>query len=672
MSVRLWVVFLALSLWESGVSCHGGFTHQYTTSNAIADLEEGELKKIMTENLNASLVGTIYPDGAYIPPQNDTWGETAHWEPFVQSSIEQMQASFTRSEVISFFFGSACHGFEDEAWDSLYAVKLADDAAVDVQVDSFLANHSSRIPKPPLYIPLEQLPPIYESLGVVPPSDAIQLADTEANLIWIETSQILSRKTDQWVEENQPWIAETVLDPCEPGSIASEIIATTKYLKALYKRLKGTFKVESDIILTTSPLPGSYLKTVDPSDLNCVIAAYLGIGVLQPTLNSTVKLYLVDNDQLVEVSDYSVSGSVFSGIGYSRMVTVRPHVPLKYSATYQVTMKGVPLVDGTTLSELKIFGGEIREVLRLAWPLSVGYFLEMAMNIMCLFILGHIGASELAASSLAFGITSILGFSLGFGLLVGVDTLAAQAWGAGNFKSVGRIAMRASIIISIFCVPITGSCSLQNGRTVYKVRDRGYFSYIFRWMILGLWPALQFEAKLSCWLTILLNTVIEIICGILLLLCRNPLAHLFTTDEEMIYMFDLYSPILSAVMVVDGVQIVSGAAIRGTNHSTIGVILNIIAFYLCGIPLGVALAFAAGLSSAGLWCGIALSDAVSAALLITVLAKTSWTQVAGINTVSTNQTDPENVALLANNNSGKYWPDDSSSAERVGFESQFL
>lgn len=82
---------------------------------------------------------------------------------------------------------------------------------------------------------------------------------------------------------------------------------------------------------------------------------------------------------------------------------------------------------------------------RLAWPLSAAYFLEMAMSILCLFMLvcallllfltcsqGQLSAEDLAAGSLAFSIIQVFGLSPGFGILTGLDSLAAQAWGAGG------------------------------------------------------------------------------------------------------------------------------------------------------------------------------------------------------------------------------------------------
>lgn len=53
-----------------------------------------------------------------------SWGETAHWEPFVQASIEYMITEGSPEKEVAFWFGSAMHGFEDESWDSLYDEKV--------------------------------------------------------------------------------------------------------------------------------------------------------------------------------------------------------------------------------------------------------------------------------------------------------------------------------------------------------------------------------------------------------------------------------------------------------------------------------------------------------------------------------------------------------------------
>ena len=92
---------------------------------------------------------------------------------------------------------------------------------------------------------------------------------------------------------------------------------------------------------------------------------------------------------------------------------------------------------------------EARRVLALALPLMLGFVAQNAVSVINLIFVGHEGENELAASSVAMLFCNVTGLSLLFGMLGTIDTLASQAYGAGNFKRVGVVLQRALCIVTL-------------------------------------------------------------------------------------------------------------------------------------------------------------------------------------------------------------------------------
>lgn len=51
-------------------------------------------------------------------------------------------------------------------------------------------------------------------------------------------------------------------------------------------------------------------------------------------------------------------------------------------------------------------------------------------------------------------------------------------------------------------------------------------------------------------------------------------------------------------------------ALRGSGRQYIGAIMNVIAYYVIGLPVGITLALKANLGAIGLWTGMAMGNVV--------------------------------------------------------------
>ncbi|GKD94975.1 DETOXIFICATION 48-like protein [Tanacetum coccineum] len=72
-----------------------------------------------------------------------------------------------------------------------------------------------------------------------------------------------------------------------------------------------------------------------------------------------------------------------------------------------------------------------------------------------MFVLGRIGELETAGGSLSNAITNITGFSVIYGLSMGMDGVAPQAYGANNFTLMARTLHRTMLILLTATIPIS-------------------------------------------------------------------------------------------------------------------------------------------------------------------------------------------------------------------------
>ena len=87
-------------------------------------------------------------------------------------------------------------------------------------------------------------------------------------------------------------------------------------------------------------------------------------------------------------------------------------------------------------------------------PLIVTYLLQYSFSLVVILVAGRIGTNELAAASLAFMTAGITGTFVYEGLATSLDTLAAQAYGAGKKHLVGLHVQRMLALMTVVTIPI--------------------------------------------------------------------------------------------------------------------------------------------------------------------------------------------------------------------------
>src|SRR6476646_12210442 len=92
-----------------------------------------------------------------------------------------------------------------------------------------------------------------------------------------------------------------------------------------------------------------------------------------------------------------------------------------------------------------------RELLRLAWPITVSMLSFSTMTLASTAFVARVGADELAG----VGLAGVIGFALvcfGIGLLRGAKTLVSQAVGAGKRERIPELLGAAMALAVVFGV----------------------------------------------------------------------------------------------------------------------------------------------------------------------------------------------------------------------------
>jgi len=103
--------------------------------------------------------------------------------------------------------------------------------------------------------------------------------------------------------------------------------------------------------------------------------------------------------------------------------------------------------------------------------------------------------------------------------------------------------------------------------------------------------------------------------AVLFLSAPSLLARAFSDDPPIIASAALLLPIAGVFQVFDGVQVVAAGALRGVGDTRVPMILNLVGFWLVGLPTSLWLGFGLGMGAPGVWWGLAIGIGAVAILL---------------------------------------------------------
>ncbi|XP_076932926.1 protein DETOXIFICATION 24-like [Bidens hawaiensis] len=120
------------------------------------------------------------------------------------------------------------------------------------------------------------------------------------------------------------------------------------------------------------------------------------------------------------------------------------------------------------------------------------------------------------------------------------------------------------------------------------------------------------------------SAMIGVFFFVLCLVFQKRIAYLFTNDERVADAASDLSLLLSFSVLLNGIYpVLSGIAI-GAGMQTVVAIINLVSFYLIGIPLGVMLGYLTSLQVKGIWIGMIVGVLAQSLTLIYMMWRTNW------------------------------------------------
>ena len=104
--------------------------------------------------------------------------------------------------------------------------------------------------------------------------------------------------------------------------------------------------------------------------------------------------------------------------------------------------------------------------------------------------------------------------------------------------------------------------------------------------------------------------------ALLFLMAPTLLASVYTADSAVVTLAATLIPVAGVFQVFDGIQVVSSGVLRGLGDTRMPLAINLLGFWLAGLPVSVYLGFRTPLGAVGLWWGLVVGLATVGLLLL--------------------------------------------------------
>lgn len=124
------------------------------------------------------------------------------------------------------------------------------------------------------------------------------------------------------------------------------------------------------------------------------------------------------------------------------------------------------------------------------------------------------------------------------------------------------------------------------------------------------------RARRAGWLAMGLGTAFMLSAAVVFLVAPRPLIELYTHDPQVLAVGPSLLWLAAAFQIFDGIQTVSTGALRGLGETRVPMFVNLVGYWVLGLPLGFALCFVLHWGIYGTWIGLTLALIVISCTLL--------------------------------------------------------
>jgi len=205
---------------------------------------------------------------------------------------------------------------------------------------------------------------------------------------------------------------------------------------------------------------------------------------------------------------------------------------------------------------------ELARILRIGLAVAIQLSLEIWAFSASTLLAGRLGATELAAHTIALNMAA-LAFMAPLGISQGTVTRVGNLIGAGDLARAQRVA------------------GLAMG----------------------------------------LGGLVMTISAVVFVTCAGVLPRIYTADAAAVAACAAILPIAAAFQVFDGVQVVGCGVLRGMGRTRPAAVFNLLGYWIVGLPLGAWLGLGRGHGLPGIWWGLATGLALVALSLVVYVTR---------------------------------------------------
>ncbi|XP_019859010.1 PREDICTED: multidrug and toxin extrusion protein 1-like isoform X1 [Amphimedon queenslandica] len=129
------------------------------------------------------------------------------------------------------------------------------------------------------------------------------------------------------------------------------------------------------------------------------------------------------------------------------------------------------------------------------------------------------------------------------------------------------------------------------------------------------------RASLVAMAVVFTNTVIQVIC---LQATKFYFGLIYTKDSEVLSKIPGLVDIVCILLFADQLQLSLRGVVLGCGQQVFASVINFIAFYIIGLPIGISLALLTDLGSRGMWSGLATASYFQLFCLLVFMARLNW------------------------------------------------